>query len=249
MIVDSHQHPHPGVPDVMAEHGIDVSVLLPVGDEALRRVPEMARQAPGRYVPFFWIDVADIERSVRGLAAAVEQWGCRGVKFQPLLQHCCADDRRLYPVYEKCAELGLVVTFHCGAVAFPQEFGIPHLTKYAHPLPIDEVAFDFPEMRIIVAHLGGNYHYEALILAEKHENVLMDTAYLPFFCDRMLPPITPAQLIERAVRVLGADRILYGCEGLPPAAVRQADIPDAAREQILGGNAARLFALPGAAGR
>ena len=155
----------------------------------------MASQAPGKYVPFFWIDVADVERSVAELRAAAAEWGCRGVKFQLLLQHCYADDRRLYPVYDACSELGLVVTFHTGAVAFPQEFGIPHLTRYGHPMPVDDVAFDFPELRIILAHMGGNYFYEALVLAEKHEHLFLDTAYLPFFCARMLPDVTPGQMI------------------------------------------------------
>jgi hypothetical protein len=243
MVVDSHQHPNPRVPEVMAEQGFDVSVLLPVGDEALRRVPEMVREAPELYVPFFWIDVADIRRSVERLEAAADEWGCKGVKFQLLLQHLHADDRQLYPVYETCSRLGLAVTFHMGAVAFPQEFGIPHRTRYAHPLAVDDVAFDFPGLRIIIAHLGGNYHYEALILAEKHPNVHFDTAYLPFFCDRLLPEVTPAQLIERAVRILGPDRILYGYEGLPPSAVAECDIPEEAKRQILGLNAKRLFGL------
>ena len=243
MIVDSHQHPSPRVPQVMAEHGIDVSVLLPVGLEALRRVPEMARAAPGRYVPFFWIDVADIRRSVEELKAAADEWGCKGVKFQLLLQHLYASDRQLYPVYETCSELGLAVTFHTGAVAFPQEFGVPHRTKFGHPLPTDDVAFDFPDLRIILAHMGGNYHYAALIIAEKHPNVFLDTAYLPFFCERLLPAVTPEQLIERAVRVLGPDRILYAYEGLAPSAVRACRIPEQAKQQILGLNAKRLFSL------
>jgi len=244
MIVDSHQHPSDRVPQVMGELGIDVSVLLPVGEEALGRARRMALDEPGRYVPFFWIDVANVERSVAELAAAAGEWDCKGVKFQLLLQHLYANDRRLYPVYEKCAELGLVVTFHTGAVAFTQEFGIPHITKYAHPLPADEVAFDFPDLRIVLAHMGGNWHYEALIVAEKHENVFMDTAYLPFFCRRMLPDVTPAQIIERAVEVLGPQRILYAYEGLPPSVIRELSLPRQAKEQILGLNAARLFALP-----
>ncbi len=243
MIVDSHQHPHGSVDRVMEEFGMDVSVLLPVGSDAVRRARQMAEDAPGKYVPFFWIDVDNIEPSIAELQTAVEEWGCKGVKFQLLLQHLYAGDRRLYPVYEKCSELGLVVTFHIGAVAFPKEFGIPHITKYAHPMPIDEVAFDFPEMRIILAHMGGNWHYEALIIAEKHENVFMDTAYLPFFCKRMLPDVTPAQIIERAVEIIGPERILYAYEGLPPSAIGELGIPEESKEQILGLNAARLFGL------
>ena len=245
MIVDSHQHPSPSVPQVMAEHGIDVSVLLPVGPAALEAARRMARESPEKYVPFFWIDVDHVARSVDELKAAAGEWGVRGVKFQLLLQHCYASDRRLYPVYEACSELGLAVLFHTGAVAFPQEFGIPHITKYGHPMPVDEMAFDFPDLAIILAHMGGNYFYEALIIAEKHPRIYLDTAYLPFFCQRMLPDVTPAQMIERAVEILGPDRILYAYEGLPPSVIRALAIPEESKRLILGATAVRLLGLGG----
>ena len=243
MIIDSHQHPHSSVPQVMEQYGIDMSVLLPVGTEALHRIPQMVRESPGKYIPFFWIDVENIEQSVEALQDAVQEWGCKGVKFQTLLQHCYPNERRLYPVYEKCLELGLVVLFHTGAVAFTQEFGIPHITKYAHPLHADEVAFDFPEMSIILAHMGGNYFYEALMMAEKHDNIFLDTAYLPFFCKRMLPDVTPIQMIQRGVEILGHDRILYAYEGLPPSVVQDSEMPEESKNLILGLNAVKLFKL------
>jgi len=243
MIIDSHQHPHSSVPQIMEQYGIDMSVLLPVGSEALGRIPQMVKESPEKYIPFFWIDVGDIERSIEGLQAAVQDWGCKGVKFQVLLQHCYPDERRLYPVYEKCSELGLVVLFHSGAVAFTQEFGIPHITKYAHPLNTDEVAFDFPEMSIILAHMGGNYFYEALIMAEKHSNIFLDTAYLPFFCKRMLPDVTPIQMIQRGVEILGPERILYAYEGLPPSVIQESEIAEGSKQLILGLNAMKLFKL------
>jgi len=227
----------------MEQYGIDMSVLLPVGTEALHRIPQMVKESPGKYIPFFWIDVENIEQSVEDLQAAVQEWGCKGVKFQTLLQHCYPNERRLYPVYEKCSELGLVVLFHSGAVAFTQEFGIPHITKYAHPLHADEVAFDFPEMSIILAHMGGNYFYEALMMAEKHDNIFLDTAYLPFFCKRMLPDVTPIQMIQRGVEILGHDRILYAYEGLPPSVVQDSEMPEESKKLILGLNAAKLFKL------
>lgn len=243
MIIDSHQHPHSSVPQIMEQYGIDMSVLLPVGSEALGRIPQMVKESPEKYIPFFWIDVGDIERSIEALQAAVQDWGCKGVKFQVLLQHCYPDERRLYPVYEKCSELGLVVLFHSGAVAFTQEFGIPHITKYAHPLHADEVAFDFPEMSIILAHMGGNYFYEALIMAEKHSNIFLDTAYLPFFCKRMLPDVTPIQMIQRGVEILGPERILYAYEGLPPSVIQESEMAEESKQLILGLNAMKLFKL------
>lgn len=243
MIIDSHQHPHSSVPQIMEQYGIDMSVLLPVGSEALGRIPQMVKESPEKYIPFFWIDVGDIERSIEALQAAVQDWGCKGVKFQVLLQHCYPNERRLYPVYEKCSELGLVVLFHSGAVAFTQEFGIPHITKYAHPLHADEVAFDFPEMSIILAHMGGNYFYEALMMAEKHSNIFLDTAYLPFFCKRMLPDVTPIQMIQRGVEILGPERILYAYEGLPPSVIQESEMAEKSKQLILGLNAMKLFKL------
>jgi len=243
MIVDSHQHPNSGVPNVMKKYGIDVSVLLPVGKEAVSTIQKMIKESPGKYVPFFWIDVENIEQSIKELEAAVKEWGCKGIKFQTLLQHRYPDDRKLYPVYEKALELGLVVLFHSGAVAFTQEFGIPHITKYAHPLHVDEVAFDFPDMPIIIAHMGGNYFYEALMMAEKHDNISFDTAYLPFFCKRMLPDVKPIQMIQRGVEILGPERILYGYEGLPPSVIQESELPEESKRLILGMNAARLFRL------
>jgi hypothetical protein len=243
MIIDSHQHPNSSVPQIMQQYGIDVSVLLPVGEEALIRARQMAQDSPEKYIPFFWINVENIKQSVEELEAAADKWDCKGVKFQTLLQHCYPNERRLYPIYEKCFELGLVVLFHSGAVAFTQEFGIPHITKYAHPLYVDEVAFDFPEMPIILAHMGGNYFYEALIMAEKHDNIMLDTAYLPFFCKRMLPDVAPIQMIQRGVEILGPERILYAYEGLPPSVIQDSDMPEESKRLILGHNAMRLFGL------
>ena len=84
-----------------------------------------------------------------------------------------------------------------------------------------------------------------MILAEKHENILLDTAYLPIFCRRMLPDVTPGQMIRRAVDILGPERILYAYEGLPPSVIRELDIPEESKRLILGGNAAKLFGLRG----
>ncbi len=72
-----------------------------------------------------------------------------------------------------------LLTFHIGIVKldFKRQLGRPMLS---HPLPLDAVAFDFPELKICIAHMGGNYLYTALTLAEKHEHVYLDTAFLGF---------------------------------------------------------------------
>jgi predicted TIM-barrel fold metal-dependent hydrolase len=226
--------------------GIDMAGLLPVGTDAVERAVRMSRERPDEFIPFYWVDnTRDLGDEPRRLRQAVEEWGVRGVKFQPMDQHWFADDRRIYPVYEVCSELGLVCTWHAGMVnlGFKYELGVPMLARYVDPTPIDQVAFDFPDLKLCIAHMGGNYHYQALILAEKHENVYLDTAFLPFFCRRMLPPISPETLIAHAARIAGAQKVLYGSEGLWPQAVLGADLAEQEKGLILGGNALRLLGL------
>ena len=82
MIIDSHQHPNLSVPQVMEQYGIDISMLLPVGREAMQTAQRMAQDCIEKYIPFFWVDVENIEQSVRELEAAVQEWGCKGEHFK-----------------------------------------------------------------------------------------------------------------------------------------------------------------------
>ena len=245
-IVNFHEHPGEYAVENNARMGIDMAVLLSVGTDAVDRAVALSREHPDAFVPFYWVDnTRNLEDEPQRLRRAVDEWGVRGVKFQPMDQHWFADDRRIYPIYEVCAELGLVCTWHAGIVnlGFKYELGVPMLAKYVDPLPLDQVAFDFPELKLCIAHLGGNYHYQALVLAEKHENIFLDTAFLTFFCRRMLPPISPETLIAHAARIAGAEKVLYGSEGLWPQAVLHADLSEDEKRLILGENALRLLGI------
>ena len=100
-------------------------------------------------------------------------------------------------------------------------------------------------MNIVIAHLGGNYSFEALVIAEKHENVFMDTAFLPWFCARSLPQVEPMDLIRRALKFVGPDHILYACEGLKPEVIQTSDLEPEVVEKLMHGNAERLLGLEG----
>jgi predicted TIM-barrel fold metal-dependent hydrolase len=144
----------------------------------------------------------------------------------------------MYPVYEKCVELGIPVLFHAGVVHYEK-----HIAHYGTPIYLDQVATDLPELNIVIAHLGGNFSFEALVIAEKHQNVYMDTAFLPWFCERSLPRVEPLELIQRAVKFVGPDRILYGCAGLAPEVVLESGLDAEVKEKIMHGNAQRLLGL------
>jgi len=241
MIINFHEHawlgdPKDRVPKYLADQPHDVSVLMPVGQHNNEIVRQWAELEPEHFIPFYWLDLHDISEDVQSLERAVREQGHRGIKFQPLLQHFHANERRMYPIYQKSVELGVPVLFHAGVVYFEK-----HLAHWGSPVSIDEVATDFPELKIVIAHMGGNYSFEALVIAEKHENVFLDTAFLPWFCARSLPPIEPMDLIKRALRFVGPDRILYACEGLRPEVIQDSDLDPEVKEKILHGNAERLL--------
>jgi predicted TIM-barrel fold metal-dependent hydrolase len=244
MIINFHEHPA-GAEQNQAAHGIDCSVLLPVGEAAQQKAVEMAAASPERFVPFIWTGYAEAwDTAAETVKRYHQEHGCRGVKFQSLLQHGLPDDERLRPMYAYCQDEGLIVLWHCGTVGFRQEFGRPHLARYANSaVGVDQVAADFPELRLVIAHLGGNFIYEACVIAAKHEHIYLDTAYLGFYAPRMFPPSTPTAMIEHAVNVAGADRVMYACEGVPPSAVREANLDEETKTAVLGGNAAKLLKL------
>jgi len=246
MIINFHEHPGAYAVSNCKKMGIDKAVLLSVGNGALDEAIRMSEADPERFIPFYWVDnTRDVTQEPGRLRQAVQAHAIRGVKFQPMDQHWFPDDPQIYPIYEVCVELGLICTWHAGIVKLGQkhELGVPMLARYVNPLPLDRVAFDFPELRICIAHMGGNFHYEALILAEKHEHIHLDTAFLTFFCPRFFPPARPEALIEHAVSVLGADKILYGSEGLSPDTIRNCNLTHEEQQKILGKNAMRILGL------
>jgi predicted TIM-barrel fold metal-dependent hydrolase len=246
-IINFHEHPSERVAAYNRGHGVAGSVLLPVGEEAHGLALQMARAQPAMYIPFAWLgDLRDVGAAVARLEEGVLGEGRKGVKFQPLLQHFLPDERRLWPIYERAAALDVPLVFHTGYVGFRAEFGVPHIGRFGNTIfGLDVVTAEFPDLKVVVAHLGGNYDYEALVLAEKRPNVYTDTAYQHWFCRRLLPAVTPLERLKRWVAVLGPDRVLYGGEGFHPEEVLTSDLSEAERAAILGENAARLLRLPG----
>ena len=237
-IINFHEHPYPGVHEFMEQNHVKAAVLLP-GPQTNDTVLRWAEKWPGRFIPFYWVDLSDPARAADELEVAVRQRGHRGIKFQPLVQRFYPNEPRLRPVFAKAQELGIPVLFHFGVVAFDD-----HYAQYANPVYVDELADQFGELNIVIAHMGGNYSYEALVIAEKNPNVYLDTAYLHFFCNRSLPKVRPIDLIRRAVEFAGPHKVLYAFEGTRPSVILDSDLREEHKKLILWQNAKRLLNLP-----
>lgn len=160
--------------------GVDHAVLLPldctashgcviVRNEALARL--VADQP--RLIGFASVDPNQSDAAKR-LRDAVEDLGLRGLKLDPSLQGFDIDDEEAaYPVYAACVELGVPLVMHCGLSWAPEG-----RSSRAHPLRLEPVVHQFPDLRVVIAHCGYPWVDDALLLALKYEHVYLDTAII-----------------------------------------------------------------------
>jgi uncharacterized protein len=194
-------------------------------------------QHPSRLAGLAAVDLDRPMRAVRELRRCVEELGFKGLRVLPWLWEAPPTDRRFYPLFAACVELGVpffTQVGHTGPLR-PSETG--------RPIPyIDQVALDFPELTIVCGHIGYPWTEEMVAVARKHENVLIDTsAYVP----RRYPPELVRYLRSRG----GRRKVLWGSNHpmvLPRQALEGLDeleLDDETRALFLGGNAQRLLGL------
>ncbi|MDL5157114.1 amidohydrolase family protein [Actinomycetospora termitidis] len=194
-------------------------------------------------IPFGSVDPHGGVASVRRIRSLVADHGVRGFKFHPSLQGFEPHDRRYYPLYEAITELGVPVVFHTGqtgiGAGLPGGRGIK--LRYSDPMLLDDVAADFGELTIVMAHPSVPWQYAAISIATHKANVFID---LSGWSPRYFPP----QLVRAAGRWL-ADKVLFGSDYpvLTPDRWRRdfatLDLPDEVRPRILKDNARRLLGI------
>jgi predicted TIM-barrel fold metal-dependent hydrolase len=183
---------------------------------------------------------ADVVREARRLVAS---GGIRGLKLHPPLQEFFPNDRLAYPLYEVFAEARLPVLFHTGhsgiGSGMPGGGGIR--LKYGHPMPIDDVAVDFPDMPIILAHPSFPWQDEAISICLHKPEVYIDLS-------GWSPKYFPPTLVQYANTLL-KHKVLFGSDYplLTPdrwlSDFEKIGIKDEVRPLILKENAVKLFGL------
>lgn len=147
------------------------------------------------------------ERDVRGEIQRVLDYGMRMIKIHPPHQEFSPNAYRndlpqLAELYQECNIRQVPIMFHTGTSIFPRARNV-----YADPMPIDDVAVDFPRIPIILAHAGRPlYGEEAFFLARRHPNVHLDLSGIP---PKLLPRYVP-RLAEIP------DKILWGTDWPAP---------------------------------
>ena len=213
----------------------------PVSNE---EIAEVAAANADVLIPFASVDPRRpdaVERARRLIA----DHDVRGFKFHPNIQEFFPNDRMAYPLYEVIAEARLPALFHTGHSGIGS--GVPGggglRLKYSNPMYVDDVAADFPDLDIILAHPSFPWQDEALAVATHKPRVHIDLS-------GWSPKYFPPQLVHYANSLL-ADKVLFGSDFplITPDRWLQdfemLDIKEHVRPKILKHNAARLLGLTG----
>ncbi|MCK4613698.1 MAG: amidohydrolase family protein, partial [Thermoplasmata archaeon] len=108
-----------------------------------------------KFIPFASINPITTPNPGESLEKCVREMGFRGLKLYPTYQHFFPNQRDVYPLYERAVELDIPIMFHTGSSIYRNS-----KMKYGNPLHLDEVAADFPDLRIVMAHSGRGFWYD-----------------------------------------------------------------------------------------
>src|SRR5213593_1058647 len=134
-------------------------------------VAPIAERHPDRFIPFAGVDIMKGPTALGELEHWVRERGFRGLSLRPFMIGLPSDDRRYYPFYAKCVELGVPLSIHTSA-----NWSTMVVNDLGHPRHMDVVARDFPELTIIMSHAGYPWVLEAVLLAWKYPNVYLELA-------------------------------------------------------------------------
>ena len=234
----------------MRRSDIDRSLLVAVraGDLRVRgsfeieysRVAEVCAEHPDHFSGLAGVDPFRGMAGIAELRHAVEELGFVGAHLYPHWFGLAPNDRRYYPYYSKCCELDIPIMMQVGHnLIYSRDRRLPSVGR---PIALDDVAIDFPELKLIGIHIGVPWTDEMISMAWKHENVFIGV-------DAYAPKHWPAQIIQY-LNSYGQDKVLFGTDWPvidPERAMAEIDameIRSEAKDKLLRANALKLFRLP-----
>jgi len=233
----------------MDRAGIKRSLLIAVraGDLRIRgsfeipyeRVYEICQRHPDRFSGLAGVDPTRGMQGLRDLERAVREFGFVGAHLYPHWFELPPDHRRYYPYYAKCCELGIPIMMQVGHnLIYQRDRRLPSVGR---PFTLDNVAIDFPELKLIGIHIGVPWTEEMISMAWKHENVFIGgDAYAP----RHWP-----QALVHYLDSYGRHKVIFGTDWPvidPERAVKEIDelgIRPESRRALMHDNSVRIFNL------
>lgn len=165
---------------LMDAQGVDYSVILAefapltTGIATNKMVKDFC-QGHARLIPFCTFNPYVDGNMGKALEDLYLHHGFKGVKLYPTYNYFYPNDHIMYPLYSVAERYGIPILFHTGSSIFKNS-----RIKYGNPISFDDVAVDFPDLKIVMAHGGrGPWYDEALTMVRLHKNVYIDITGLP----------------------------------------------------------------------
>jgi len=249
----------------MDEAGIDKTVIVGIDYGYLFRgkipakeyndyVANLIQEYPDRLIGLAGIDPRRGKEAIQELERCMNELGLSGVKLWPQTGFY-PDEYSYFPFYERAQELGATILCHTGAPP-PGTY-----LKYCHPVNLDKVAINFPDLKIIMAHVGDPWISEALTVATKNGNIYFDIS--GWEGQFKFAPVALMQTLAQAKLGCGIKKVLFGSdwplftpivplkdwvEGIKklklPPPLKLMGLPELNQEEkqmILGENAANIY--------
>ena len=222
---------------------VDATTAMGVSPVPNDEIARAAAENPDALIAFGSVDPHMGRAAVNEIRRLVDEYGVKGFKFHPSVQAFQPNDPAYYPIYEAIAEHGRIALFHTGqtgiGAALPGGGGIK--LKYSNPMLIDDVAADFPGLKIILAHPSFPWQDEALSVATHKQDVYIDLS-------GWSPKYFPENLVRYTNTIL-KDKMLFGSDFpliTPERWMRDFDtlpIKDEVKPKVMKLNAAKLLGL------
>jgi hypothetical protein len=196
----------------MDRAGIERSLLIAVraGDLAMKgsfeipyeQVARWCRKHPDRLSGLAGVDPYRGMQGLRDLAHAVKELGFVGAHLYPHWFKLAPNEALYYPYYAKCCELDVPIMMQVGQnLIYQKDVRLPSV---ARPILLDQIAIDFPELKLLGIHIGVPWTDEMIAMAWKHANVYIGI-------DAYAPKYLPKSLLHY-MNSYGAHKVLFGTD-------------------------------------
>jgi uncharacterized protein len=165
-------------------------------------VAEAVAAHPGRFSGLAGIDPTQGMDGVRRLEHAITKLGFVGAHTYPHWFELPPNDRKYYPFYTKCCELGVPIQMQVGQSLV--YYKVRPLRSVGRPICLDDIACDFPELKIVGIHIGIPWHDEMIAMAWKHENIFIGS-------DAHSPKYWPASFLHY-LKTYGRQKVMFGTD-------------------------------------
>jgi uncharacterized protein len=204
------------------------------------RVHEVTQEQPERFSGLAGVDPFRGMQGVYDLERAVREYGFVGAHLYPHWFGLAPDSAQYYPYYAKCCELDIPIMMQVGQnLIYQRDRRLPSVGR---PITLDQVAIDFPELKLIGIHIGIPWTDEMIAMAWKHDNIFIGA-------DAYAPKYWPPALLHY-INTYGSNKVLFGTDWpviSPERAISEIEelgLRDGSKQKLLRDNALEVFRLP-----